>query len=411
MNLFQKGGKLFTFFCLYIAQTIPMSFFSTVLPVIMRQQNFSLEMIGALQLLKLPWVFKFLWSPAIDRSCHRLSDYKKWIFSSELIYAAIIFSISFLDFHVTPYLIVGLIVLSFIASATQDIATDALAVISFSKRDKSFVNSMQSMGSFAGAMVGGGLLLLLYHKVGWSSLLPYLAVFVIIALIPLVFFKNSQVADTTPKKLSKPHPNDLLGFFKQKGIWRQIIFLFLYYAGLIGILAMLKPMLVDYGYNIKEIGIMSGVVGTSIGCLTSLCGGFIVRYIGRYASRILFAFMIIISALYFYLLVTVFPINTATLHLGISLLWGSYGMATIVVYTTAMDCVRKGYEGTDFTIQTVITHLSGMLMAILSGKLAGSFGYNNLFLIETLLAIISFIYILIVFRTKDLQNHESGNIK
>lgn len=336
-----------------------MSFFSTVLPVIMRQQNFSLEMIGALQLLKLPWVFKFLWSPAIDRSCHRLSDYKKWIFSSELIYAAIIFSISFLDFHVTPYLIVGLIVLSFIASATQDIATDALAVISFSKRDKSFVNSMQSMGSFAGAMVGGGLLLLLYHKVGWSSLLPYLAVFVIIALIPLVFFKNSQVADTTPKKLSKPHPNDLLGFFKQKGIWRQIIFLFLYYAGLIGILAMLKPMLVDYGYNIKEIGIMSGVVGTSIGCLTSLCGGFIVRYIGRYASRILFAFMIIISALYFYLLVTVFPINTATLHLGISLLWGSYGMATIVVYTTAMDCVRKGYEGTDFTIQTVITHLSG----------------------------------------------------
>ncbi|MFT3994271.1 MAG: MFS transporter [Dysgonomonas sp.] len=411
MNLFQKGGKLFTFFCLYIAQTIPMSFFSTVLPVIMRQQNFSLEMIGALQLLKLPWVFKFLWSPAIDRSCHRLSDYKKWIFSSELIYAAIIFSISFLDFHVTPYLIVGLIVLSFIASATQDIATDALAVISFNKRDKSFVNSMQSMGSFAGAMVGGGLLLLLYHKVGWSSLLPYLAVFVIIALIPLVFFKNSQVADTTPKKLSKPHPNDLLGFFKQKGIWRQIIFLFLYYAGLIGILAMLKPMLVDYGYNIKEIGIMSGVVGTSIGCLTSLCGGFIVRYIGRYASRILFAFMIIISALYFYLLVTVFPINTATLHLGISLLWGSYGMATIVVYTTAMDCVRKGYEGTDFTIQTVITHLSGMLMAILSGKLAGSFGYNNLFLIETLLAIISFIYILIVFRTKDLQNHESGNIK
>lgn len=411
MNLFQKGGKLFTFFCLYIAQTIPMSFFSTVLPVIMRQQNFSLEMIGALQLLKLPWVFKFLWSPAIDRSCHRLSDYKKWIFSSELIYAAIIFSISFLDFHVTPYLIVGLIVLSFIASATQDIATDALAVISFNKRDKSFVNSMQSMGSFAGAMVGGGLLLLLYHKVGWSSLLPYLAVFVIIALIPLVFFRNSQVADTTPKKLSKPHPNDLLGFFKQKGIWRQIIFLFLYYAGLIGILAMLKPMLVDYGYNIKEIGIMSGVVGTSIGCLTSLCGGFIVRYIGRYASRILFAFMIIISALYFYLLVTVFPINTATLHLGISLLWGSYGMATIVVYTTAMDCVRKGYEGTDFTIQTVITHLSGMLMAILSGKLAGSFGYNNLFLIETLLAIISFIYILIVFRTKDLQNHESGNIK
>lgn len=101
----QKGGKLFTFFCLYIAQSIPMSFFSTVLPVIMRQQHFSLELIGMLQLLKLPWILKFLWSPAIDRSSSRLSHYKRWIFSSEMIYAAIILVISFLDFQTTPLLI------------------------------------------------------------------------------------------------------------------------------------------------------------------------------------------------------------------------------------------------------------------------------------------------------------------
>ena len=129
MNLnFQKGGHLFTFFCLYIAQSIPMSFFSTVLPVIMRQQNFSLETIGMLQLLKLPWILKFLWSPAVDRTTYRLNDFKRWIFSSELIYASIILAVSFLDFHTTPYLIIGLIILSFIASATQDIATDSLAV-------------------------------------------------------------------------------------------------------------------------------------------------------------------------------------------------------------------------------------------------------------------------------------------
>ena len=170
----QKGGKLFTFFCLYIAQSIPMSFFSTVLPVIMRQQDFSLETIGALQLLKLPWILKFLWSPVVDRSTYRLSDFKRWIFSSELIYASIILAVSFLDFQATPYLIIGLVILSFIASATQDIATDSLLVLSFSKKDKSLANSMQSMGNFAGAMVGGGILLLLYHKTGWGNLLPFL---------------------------------------------------------------------------------------------------------------------------------------------------------------------------------------------------------------------------------------------
>lgn len=397
----QKGGKLFTFFCLYIAQSIPMSFFSTVLPVIMRQQHFSLELIGMLQLLKLPWILKFLWSPAIDRSSSRLSHYKRWIFSSEMIYAAIILVISFLDFQTTPLLIIGLILCSFIASATQDIATDALAVISFSRKNKSLVNSMQSMGSFAGAMVGGGLLLLIYNRLGWETLLPFLALFTVISIFPLIFFKERHMEAPIPeKKMEKIHPNDLLGFFKQKGIRRQIPFLFLYYMGLIGILTMLKPMLVDYGYSMREIGIMSGIIGTSMGCAASFAAGFIVRRIGRNTSRILFACLTLVTAVYFYCLVTFLPVNIATLHLGITLLWASYGMSTIIVYTISMDCVRTGYEGTDFTIQTVITHLSSMLIAVLSGKLAGSLGYANLFLIEIGIAVLSLIYIIIAFHMK-----------
>lgn len=397
----QKGSKLFTFFCLYIAQSIPMSFFSTVLPVIMRQQNFSLEVIGLLQLLKLPWILKFLWSPAVDRSTYKLSDFKNWIFSSELIYASIILAVSFLDFHATPYLIIGLIILSFVASATQDIATDALAVISFSRKDKSLANSMQSMGNFAGAMIGGGLLLLLYHKIGWGSLLPFLSLFVIIALVPLFFFRHGHRGEVIkPKQEEKPTANDILGFFKQKGIWKQVVFLFLYYAGLIGILAMLKPMLVDYGYDMKEIGVMSGVVGTSIGCIASFGGGFIVRRIGRHAARLLFAACTLVTTIYFCLLVSVLPVNVATLHLGISLLWGSYGMAVIVVYTTAMDCVRPGYEGTDFTIQTVITHLSGIIMGVSSGMIAAQITYKGLFALEVCIAAISLIFILFAFKPK-----------
>lgn len=380
-----------------------MSFFSTVLPVIMRQQDFSLATIGMLQFIKLPWILKFLWSPAVDRTCFAVAHYKRWIFSSEIIYAVIIFGISFLDFQISPMLILGLIICAFVASATQDIATDALAVVSFSRGDKSLVNSMQSMGSFVGAMVGGGVLLLLYNQLGWSSLLPYLAIFVLIALLPLAFFKEKHLeAPIEKKELPKANPNDLFGFFKQKGIWKQIIFLFLFYAGLIGILAMIKPMLVDYGYDMKEIGVMSGIVGTSIACVASFAGGFIVKRIGRNRSRIVFAALTLLTTIYFYLLVTVMPVNTATLHLGISLLWGSYGLATIVVYTTAMDSVRKGYEGTDFTLQTVITHLSGMVMAVGSGKLAGALGYDTLFLAEMIIAAISLLYILCFFTDRNV---------
>ncbi|SKB58450.1 MFS transporter [Macellibacteroides fermentans] len=393
-------SKLVTFFCLYIAQSIPMSFFSTVIPVMMRQENFSLASIGLLQLIKLPWILKFLWSPLVDRNCVTVSHYKKWIFSSELIYAVLIFSVAFLDFKENFTTILVLVIISFVASATQDIATDALAVLSFSRKDKSLVNSMQSMGSFAGAMLGGGALLLLFKQIGWNSLLPCLAVFVIIALAPLLFNKEIAIKEKSPAQKAKR--TDFYYFFTQKGIWKQIIFLFLYYAGLIGILAMLKPYMVDLGYNMQEIGIMSGVAGTSVAFVSSFTGGFILRRIGRYRSRILFSVCILLATLYFMCLSYCTP-TTLMLYIGIFLLWGSYGMATIVVYTTAMDCVREGREGTDFTIQTVITHLSGMCMAIVSGKIGDHAGYHGVFLFEVVLAATSLLFILLFFKKEQTK--------
>jgi len=390
-------NKLVTFLCLYIAQSIPMSFFSTVIPVMMRQENFSLSAIGLLQLIKLPWIIKFFWSPLVDRNCMTVSHYKRWIFSSELIYAVLIFSVAFLDFKENFSTILILVIISFVASATQDIATDALAVLSFSRKDKSLVNSMQSMGSFAGAMIGGGVLLLLFKQIGWNSLLPCLAIFVIVALVPLFFNKDIAIKEKSQDQKAKK--TDFYYFFTQKGIWKQIIFLFLYYSGLIGTLAMLKPYMVDLGYNIKEIGVMSGLAGTFIAFLSSFGGGFIIRRIGRYRARILFAVAILLATFYFLGLSYVTP-TTLLLYIGIFLLWGSYGMATIIVYTTAMDCVREGREGTDFTIQTVITHLSSMCIAIASGKIADLTGYHGLFLFEVILATVSLIYIIFVFKKK-----------
>ena len=400
----EKTFNLATFFCLYIAQTIPMSFFSTVIPVMMRQENFTLSAIGLLQLIKLPWIVKFLWSPIVDRHTATTGDYKRWIFSSELIYAILIFSVAMLDFKADFYTILTLIIISFVASATQDIATDALAVLSFSRRDKSMVNSMQSMGSFGGSMVGSGVLLLLFHQIGWNSLLPCLAVFVLVMLLPLFFNKGIQITPKLPQQRAKKA--DVLYFFTQQGIWKQIGFLFLYYSGLIGTLAMVRPWLVDLGYSVKEIGMMSGVAGTFVGFISAFAGGMIIRKMGRWRARILFSVFVLMATLYFLGLSYTQP-TTPLLYGGIFLLWGSYGMATIVVYTTAMDCVRPGREGTDFTIQTVITHLSGMIMAILSGRIADMTGYHGLFFFETCIALTSLVYILTVFRKDKNQVYDA----
>ena len=402
----QGDGKvlnLTTFFFLYIAQTIPMTFFSTALQVMMRQNDFSLSSIALLQVVKIPWVLKFLWSPLVDRHCVTVRDYKRVIITSELVYAAFIFLLSFLQIEADIEFIIALIFLSLVASATQDIATDALAVLSFSKKDKSLVNSMQSMGSFGGTMVGGGLLLLVLHHYGWYRVIPFLCVFVLLAMLPLACNRKLTIQPKQPKDKAKLA--DFLWFFTRRCIWRQIGFLFLYYSSIIGLLSVLRPYLVDHGYSMKEIGMMSGVLGTGCAFFVSLGAGLLVRRIGSHKARILFAVFTLLTTLYF-LVLSHIAFTTWMICVGIMCLWSSYGMSTIVVYTTAMENVRPGREGTDFTIQTVLTHFSGLLMALIGGKVGDVLGYNGLFLMQVLLAALSLTYVLVFFQTKRKDTNE-----
>jgi MFS family permease len=372
-------------FSLYIAQAVPMSFFTTVVPVIMRQENYSLEAIGLLQLVKLPWVLKFLWAPLVDNNTGSLTHYKRWIYGSEFFYAAIIFSIGFFSLQASFSLIAVLMVLAVVASATQDIATDAFAIHILKKRERGYGNSMQSAGGFAGSLIGSGALLVIYHYLGWFYLLLFLALFVLVALIPLGFYKKN--CDKPLVKGKKVNLADIVTFFRIPGMYKWVLILFFYYSGIMGIMTLIKPFLVDLGYSVKDIGIMAGVVGTTTALVASVFAGYIVKKTGYSRSLLIFLVISLLAGIYFYRLSLV-PVPSITgIYLGIILLWIAYGSSTVAIYTASMDMVRAGREGTDFTLQIVITHLSGLLLGVAGGKFADVFGYTNFFIVEVGLSI------------------------
>lgn len=384
----KQWQKFPVLFSLYIAQSIPMSFFSTVVPVIMRQENYSLQSIGMLQLLKIPWIMKFLWAPLVDRKATTNRQLRSWIFLSELFYAITILSIALFNLQTDFRLIVILMLVSFIASATQDIAVDRFAVLVLKPGERSLGNSMQSAGSFVGSLFGTGILLIAYYYFGWSNLLILLAVFVMVALVPFLLYNGKLKLNP----IIKQHISiaDVYRFFAEKGKHKRVLILVFYYSGIIGILAMLKPYLVDLGYNVKQIGVMSGIFGTSMATLCAFLAGFIIKKIGRKTSFYLFLFMSLIAATYFFRQTYSTPTLTQ-LYIGIGLLWGAYGLSTVIVYTTSMDIVRKGREGTDFTIQILITHLSSIIIAVMSGKMGDLINYRGLFGAEALLSVFTFL--------------------
>lgn len=388
-------------FSLYIAQSIPMSFFSTVVPVIMRQENYSLSSIGLLQLVKLPWTLKFLWAPLIDNKARSTKELKRLILISELFYAAIIFSIAFLNLQTDFKLIILLVVIAFIASATQDIAVDIYAILSLKKSERSLGNSMQSGGSFIGSFFGTGVLLVAYHYYGWSNVLVLLSVFVLVALVPLFISKREIPSENIQKE--RVSLKDILSFFKQKGKVKHILLLIFYYSGIIGIMAMLKPYLVDLGYDVKQIAFMSGIFGTLTAAVSTLVAGFLMRKAGRRTALFVFLSVSFAAGLYFYYLSGIHPTQT-TLYIGIGLVWCAYGLSTVGIYTVSMDAVRKGREGTDFTIQIVITHIGSLIMATASGKIAHEFGYNGLFAFEACMSALVFLLLLYVLPKKKISS-------
>ena len=172
MARYQLGQKLGLLGSLYVSQHIPLAFVYEALPVFLRQQNVSLQTLGLLQLLALPLVFKFLWSPLIDRyGVTRWGHYRFWILCLQIGLGVAIALLALINItQQFTLLLLGLLLVSLL-SASQDIATDALAIGLLSPAERGLGNGIQRGGNSLGAIIGGGGMLLLLSSWGWRTTL------------------------------------------------------------------------------------------------------------------------------------------------------------------------------------------------------------------------------------------------
>ena len=127
---------------LYFAQGLPFGFFVQALPVLLRQRNYSLDEIGLTSLLALPWALKFVWAPVVDRRWSpRFGRRRTWILAMQLAAAITLGVLAIAPGTDTVVaLMTAMIVLNLIA-ATQDIATDGLAVDILDHHERGLANA------------------------------------------------------------------------------------------------------------------------------------------------------------------------------------------------------------------------------------------------------------------------------
>jgi MFS family permease len=362
---------------LYITQFLPIAFFYQTLPVYLRQQGVSLASIGLVNLVTLPWMLKFLWAPLVDRyGWTRWGHYKTWIIAMQTLLAITLIGCAALDVRVDfPVLMVGFLLVCTFA-ATQDIATDALAIGFLTKSERGIGNGIQTAGGYLGFILGGGVMLILLDGLGWTKSLMILALTMLLALIPVLWHKERKIHHQAP--LPRTYFQTIADFFRRSGMRQWLLIVMVYPIGDSMASSMFRPLLVDLQFSLTEIGWILGIVGLGAGVIGAIVAGFVIKPLGRKRSLIIFGLLQAI-AIGVCLLPAIGLRQLPIIYLASISAAFTHSLAVTALFTAMMDRSHLDTAGTDYTIQTAAYVIGHMGIPAVSGLIAGAIGYISLF--------------------------------
>lgn len=399
---------------LYFSQGLPSGFLANALPALLREYGLAVEYIGLLKLLALPWFLKFLWAPFIDKTeVAHLGGRRGWILIMQSTLALLILLLSFFS----PNSLLGPLVIVFFCfvlminatAATQDIATDGLAVKLLPEKWRGFGNSLQVSGFKVGMIMSGSLLLVSIDKLGWSLSFQLLAGCLMVLLIPAYLFQerstgslqsDAQICATSLNHQSisqkKVHWLDTYkGFFTQPGIMVWLLVLLTYkIADALGS-GMIKPLLVDLGFTLTAIGEITFWASLG-GLLAALVAGIIYYRLGAKWCLLMFGVLQTAGIASYALFANGYLSLDAIMAVAL-FEQAADGMSTVALFALMMGHCRQGHEGSDYTLQACIqVVISGVLGAI-SGFVVKFTDYTTLYIAAAVLGMLSLLPVLIYF--------------
>lgn len=376
--------KFSLFACLYFAQGLPYGFFTQAMPVYLREANASLAAIGGAALLTWPWALKFLWAPLADRyGWPRLGLRRSWILPLQTISILALVAVSFLNPKDSLLVVLAAFLVCNLVAATQDAATDGLAVDLLEKNERGWANGIQVGGYRVGMIVGGAVMLNLLSMWGWQAAMLAMALTLAIVSLPAFTFNETQILgplqDRVDARLERHPFKDLKEFISQKNIASWLAVLLIYKFCHQAASAMMKPWLVDNGYRLEEIGALIGLFGSGAGLIGALLGGWVASRFSRLKCLIYLAIAQAFATSTY--LLPIFTEQAAwKVALSTSIDNGISGMATVTLFAAMMDRCRKGHSASDYAIQASFVVISQTMASSLSGVSAGYFGYGNHFI-------------------------------
>lgn len=401
---------------LYFAQGIPQGLLGIAMPAWLASQGLGPGAIASyLAIIILPWAFKLVTGPLMDRFEFRpMGNRRPWVLGAQLGMVVSLYCLTIIEDplqQIGLLTMIGLLINSF--TATQDVAVDGMAIDLVPESEHGRINAFMSCGKAVGWAATAAISGIMLVKFGLAATAQVAAAVAGLVFLLFLFVREREgerllpwsAGATSAGEHSIPSFQSVFQKLNQV-LWSRasiVIFIIMFLDGLVG----------GYGHALMPIAAVklfgfSTEQWSQLVASMGLVGAFIALGLGpiidRFGAKRMFFVTIVLVSLHAFLLAGTQQLWTDSNYvLAMLAAWVLMNPVTMVcAIAIAMSICSRGISATQFAIYMSTANLGSSVGSKLYGTVAEVTSYSqNYLLMGTLLLLLAIV--ITVFRKQDLS--------
>lgn len=369
---------------------LPLFVLYQLVPGWLRSEGVSLSEIGLFSLIGIPYVWKFVWSPALDRfSLPFLGRRRGWMLLTQIILFVSIALFGFVDPVMSIWSVAYLAAAVAFFSASQDIVVDAYRRELLSDQELGLGNSLNVQAYRVAGLVPGSLAFILADHMPWSTVFIIVAAFMLIGIVVTLCISEAHIENNAPKTMKDAIVLPFKDFINREGLKSALfilLFLVLYKLGDSMATALQTPFFIDMGFTKTEIGVVaksSGLVAMMIGLAI---GGLVMLKLSINRALWLFGVVQIVSILGFAALAEIGN-NVYALAFAMGFEYLGVGLGTAAFVAFMAKQTNPTFAATQFALFSALTALPRTFANATTGFIVEQIGWTGFYFMCVGLAI------------------------
>ena len=374
-------------FVMGFAGGLPLLLTMGILQAWMMEAGIDLTWIGMISLVQIPYTWKFLWAPFLDRFIPPfLGRRRGWLLMSQIALMASIVGLGYSDPVKKTGMMIAAAVLVAFFSATQDIVIDAYRREDLPDAELGLGSSMYVYGYRLGMLLASGGGMILADYIPFSQVYFIMAFCLLPGVITTLLTPEPKAVAGIPQTMREAVIHPLVDYFSRRGAIWILAFILLYKIGDTMASAITTPFYLEIGFSKTEIGTVVKFFGTAATLVGVALGGFLMLRLGINRGLWIFGILQALSTACFAILARI-GYNIAMLSGVIAFENLSSGMGTAAFMAFMASITNKKFTATQYALLTSLMGLPRALASSVTGFVAKNIGWEGFFIGCTLIAI------------------------